>query len=157
MSNSCEQNPGIKRQAIVLETNKNLALVKIDDFSACNSCPMTGCATEKDQEKPVWAVNHLGATEKDRVLISQSARGYIMSAILMFILPVIILILGVIALNKFMPEKLALFIAVAGSLLYYALAAFFKLFEKATARWAYKIEMVLPKNETFAGKNSPNL
>lgn len=145
MSN-CDNTQGTRKQAIVLETKRDLALVKVDDYSNCGSCPLTGCASNKETDKPVWAVNPLGAKKDDRVLISQSARGYLISAILMFIFPVLILILAVVAFGRFLPDNLALFLAIGSALLYYVIAAIFRLFERATTKWAFRIDMVLPQD-----------
>lgn len=86
-------------QGIVTKTEKNTAVVKVEKKDECSKCGM--CLFPKGASSIDFnAVNKVGASEGDTVIIDTQNDGKLLGAILVFLVP--LLLIGVSALIGFL-------------------------------------------------------
>ncbi len=83
----------------VMKIEKGLALLESSPETFCSGCQARGaCAVAKEnRSRKIWVENSLGAREGDRVIYSIHERGVILSSIVLYLMPVVMLITGIIA------------------------------------------------------------
>ncbi len=93
-------------EGIVIKVDSSTAWVKCTKSAACKSCKAKGfCDTVggSDDDVEVEAINAVGAKVNDRVTISFETSSLLKVSFLVYIVPVLFLILGVVIGNKIAP------------------------------------------------------
>lgn len=132
-------------EGIVTKVYSSTAWVKCTKSAACESCSAKGfCATGSDDDVEVEAINAVGAKVDDRVTISFEASSLLKVSFLVYMVPVLFLILGVVIGDKIAPifnYDQTIFSVFVGFL--FLFAAFF--FVKAKGKELSKKDAYQPK------------
>jgi positive regulator of sigma E activity len=103
----------------VMKTNKNMAIVLVEDNLSCVSCEFSKFCRIGKKEGEIICWNHKGAKEGDLVQLQTSNKILFTTTVLIFVLPLFILIGGVILGGKIYQTDIAGFIAGMGSMTIY--------------------------------------
>lgn len=98
----------MEEQGIVVQNKKNTVLIKAHRTSACDSCASKkACHTagSNDSEILIEADNPIGANVGDRVVFTVGAASILKAGLLLYLLPVIMFIAGVV-LGQILGESL---------------------------------------------------
>ncbi len=88
-------------EGIVTKVNSSTAWVKCTKSAACESCSAKGfCATGGNDDVEVEAINAVGAKVDDRVTISFETSSLLKATFLVYMIPVLFLVLGVVIGDK---------------------------------------------------------
>ena len=134
-------------EGIVIKVDSSTAWVKCTKSAACESCSAKGfCVTlgGSDNDVEVEAINVVGAKVNDRVTISFGISSLLKISFLVYMVPVLFLILGVVIGDKIAPifnYDQAIFSVLVGFL--FLFAAFF--FVKAKGKILSTKEEYKPK------------
>jgi len=90
-------------EGIVIKAGTGIALVKTSRSSACKSCSSSESCSVKGNEMEVEAINEVGAKDGDRIMLSFATTSFLKATFLLYIFPVICLIVGAVAGQKFAP------------------------------------------------------
>ena len=119
-------------KGIVIKVNSSTAWVKCTRSAACESCSAKGfCHTMGggDDDVEVEAINAVGAKVDDRVTISFETSSLLKATFLIYMIPVLFFILGVVIGDKIAPifnyDK-SIFSMLVGSLFLFAAFVFVK-------------------------------
>lgn len=80
----------------VKEVHGNAVCVTADAVSFCSSCTNQTCAMRQSKSRQVWMENILDARAGDRVYFVVPAKGVVISSAVMYGLPIVFLIGGII-------------------------------------------------------------
>lgn len=82
---------------IVIKIEGNYVLVEADAVSFCASCSNNECTMRQSQGRQLWIENTLGATRGDRVYFVLPSKGIVLSSVVLYVVPILFLIAGIIA------------------------------------------------------------
>lgn len=82
---------------IVIKVEGNYVLVEADAVSFCASCGNNECTMRQSQGRQLWIENTLGAVIGDRVFFVLPSKGIVLSSVVLYGVPILFLIAGIIA------------------------------------------------------------
>ncbi|MCK5236730.1 MAG: SoxR reducing system RseC family protein, partial [Deltaproteobacteria bacterium] len=83
----------IEEQGQVIEVKENIATIRAERTSACDSCSSKkSCATVSEEEVLVEAINDIGAKAGDNVIFTVGAGTLLKAGILIYVLPLLMFI-----------------------------------------------------------------
>ena len=83
----------MKEVGLVVKTEKDRAIVKVDKKDECSKCGM--CLFPKNASSTLFsAVNEMGAKEGDTVLIEVTSNSKLLGAVLAFLVPLLLIMLS---------------------------------------------------------------
>ena len=118
----------MRQKATVISTDGDYATVKADRSSMCDGCHKSGCSDNcalykifgAKTEFEAVALNRAGARVGDMVYVEASDKSVNMSALIVFILPIVIAAAVYFALYFVKSESLRILFAVLSFVLYFA-------------------------------------
>ena len=90
----------MRQTGVVVSTNENTAILKMQRHSACGSCGGCGMGSEDSKNMQIQAVNRIGATEGDFVEVDVSTPNVLKAAAIAYVIPLMVLFVGIVISNK---------------------------------------------------------
>ncbi|MCT4507551.1 MAG: SoxR reducing system RseC family protein [Tepidibacter sp.] len=90
----------MRQTGVVISTNENIAILKMQRHSACASCGGCGMGKEESKEMQIEAVNRIGATEGNFVEVDVSTPNVLKAAAIAYVIPLIVLFVGIVISSK---------------------------------------------------------
>ncbi|WFD09247.1 SoxR reducing system RseC family protein [Tepidibacter hydrothermalis] len=90
----------MRQTGVVVSTNENTAILKMQRHSACASCGGCGMGKEEGKDIQIEAINKIGAAKGDFVEVDVSTPNVLKAAAIAYVIPLIVLFVGIVISNK---------------------------------------------------------
>ncbi|MEJ8554886.1 SoxR reducing system RseC family protein [Tepidibacter sp. Z1-5] len=90
----------MRQTGVVVSTNENIAILKMQRHSACGSCGGCGMGSENSKNMQIQAVNRIGATKGDFVEVDISTPNVLKAAAIAYVIPLMVLFVGIVISSK---------------------------------------------------------
>ncbi len=90
----------MRQTGVVVSTNENIAILKMQRHSACGSCGGCGMGSEDSKNMQIEVVNRIGASKGDFVEVDVSTPNILKAAAIAYVIPLMVLFLGIVISSK---------------------------------------------------------
>lgn len=107
-------------KGVVVDIKNNTAVVELQGFDVCKVCEFYKFCNIGKSEKKIICLNKIGAKIGDTVELSTSDKNILIASIFNFLLPIILLIIGILSTIKiFKSEIISVLIGMTSVVIYF--------------------------------------